>query len=89
MAIYSCKKHGSTGVKMICSHASKGIDTGVPLKTTVIETDDLLLPKIRLCNACVTSWHGLGDEVEKEKFLESLVPVCGKCFDENGLPTHD
>jgi len=58
------------------------MNIGVPLKTTKIETGDFFVPKIRLCNECVTIWQGLRDEEEKEKFLELLAPVCGKCFDE-------
>jgi hypothetical protein len=83
MPIHSCKKHGLAGVKMVCSHVAKGIDNGVPLKTNLIETGDFFVPKIRLCNECITVWKRLSNEAEKEKFMESLVPICGKCFDES------
>jgi len=79
MATYLCKKHGVTGVKMVCSHVAKGIDDGILLKMNLIETSDFFVPKIQLCNDCIIIWHGLKNEVEKEKFIKVLVPVCGKC----------
>ena len=83
MALYSCKKHGQTGAKMLCPHAARGLETGVPLKTTLIEIGDFSVPKAHLCDECVAIWKSLLDDVQKEHFMETLVPVCGKCFDES------
>lgn len=82
MALYSCKKHGLTGTKMVCSHAEQGVRTGVPIQTTIVEVGDLLIPVMRLCAECLASWQGLSIEEDRETFLESIVPICGKCFDE-------
>lgn len=82
MALYSCKKHSLTGPKIVCAHAARGMETGVPIATTIVEVGDLLTPVLHLCRECLATWQGLSIEEERERFLETMIPVCGKCFDE-------
>jgi hypothetical protein len=82
MALYSCNKHGLTGPKMLCAHAARGMEIGVLIETMTLEVDDLLIPVVHLCEECLATWHRLAIGEEREKFLETNIPVCGKCFDE-------
>jgi len=83
MGRISCKKHGDTGPEMVCVHAARGLKTGVPVETKVVEVDEILLPVVNLCRECLNIWHQMTAEEETEKFIEAMViPVCMKCFDE-------
>jgi hypothetical protein len=81
MAMVDCKEHGFTGVKMVCRHVAAAISDKKPLKTTKVELNDILLPRIRLCDECLSIWERTPEE-GKEGFFDTLVPVCGKDFDE-------
>jgi len=88
MAVYNCKKHGLTSVKMVCPHPAQQIELRIPMTTNAVEVDPILLPIVHLCEKCLIEWQDKHEELEREEFLQTLTPVCGKCFDERpNLPS--
>ena len=67
---------------MVCPHAARRQETAPLIPTIKVDVDDILIPIAHLCQECLAKWPVLQDESEKEEFLATLVPVCGKCFDE-------
>jgi hypothetical protein len=82
MGLYLCKKHGLSGPRLICPHAARAMEGGSQFETTEVGVDALLLPVVDLCRECLAYWQGAFDDEKKGLFLDTLVPVCGKCFDE-------
>ena len=81
MAIIDCNKHGVCGVSLLCEHLSNALATQRQTSVERHETNDVVAKSIFLCVECSTTLK-LSNGEPTDQLLDTLTPVCGKCFRE-------